>query len=532
MPCPGYKIPKSRIFELQRPNPSSPFASEAEKSRHDYFVDVGSKILATFQLNSMPFWSRLAPQLGQHHAAVRHGLTALGALQAPLHGISAAKLQSMLRCEITSLAMLHVQKSMYIVRTADPASLPVEVFLTCCMLFTAMQFWIEKTSAAATHVLAANRIVQENLVPGTSARVPGSAISREFAAVYIPSLNELINQHCAFSDDFPPAESGILADHQLDFDVEQIATLCDKTGVVDAIDRLLKCVLRATSKTQTTQTLKNRIALALDALESKLQEMHMAGILKNDSYDWTHLDLHLQAARVMSLTLGRRDEVGFDGFHAEFRLIVAHCRKMIEWDASHPPKKILNAHLGVLPPLFFVATRCREPRLRHEALELLHDAKVSERGWTSCIAFTIAQFVVHAEENVLNVLPEKYGTAALVVHRIRLHQIDVSNRLPEASVTYDVFSSPVIDGGPPSTIAACSVARHKSKIAYPTHPVVHIDGATCPLPQKVLRACGYSSILLFRAPVECHCLALDGLSRERSVLEARDVVLAGGRQCC
>ncbi|EXJ57941.1 26S proteasome regulatory subunit N3 [Cladophialophora yegresii CBS 114405] len=348
VPCPGYKILKARIFEL-RPSTSSPFESEVDKSSHDYFVHVGHKILAAYQLNSMLFWSRLAPQLGEHHAAVRHGLTALGALQAPVHTVAFRrenKMQSTPQPEITPLAMLHVQKSMHMIRTADPSSLPVEVFLACCLLFTAMQFWTEKTSSATTHVLAANRIMRENLVPGTSARAPGSTMSVEFAAVYIPLLNEMINQHCAFSDDYPPPESGILADHQLDFDVQQIDTVSDKAGLVDAIDRLLTCILRATSETLIPQPLKNKIALALKTLEGRLQELCRAGLLKHDSYDWTHLYLLLQVARVMFLTLSRQDEVGFDGFHAEFAQILAHCRRMLESNAAAPVEKTLSAHLG------------------------------------------------------------------------------------------------------------------------------------------------------------------------------------------
>ncbi|KAJ9609403.1 hypothetical protein H2200_005730 [Cladophialophora chaetospira] len=426
MPCPGYKVPVARIFELE-PSPNPVFETDLEWSRHQYFVNVGSKILATFQLNSLLFWSRLAPQLGQRHAAVRHSLTALGALQAPLHSVPPDRLQPRPRYEISALAISQMQKSMHIIRTADPTSVPVEVFLTCCMLFLAQQFWIEKTSSAPTHVLAANRIVQESLSRG------GSQLPKEFADIFIPSLNELINQLCTFSDGFPPPGSGLPVDHHLDFDVKQIGAVSDKTTAIDAIDRLLKCVIRATSGPRIPQTLKRKIPLAFEALDHKLQELHAADILPRDGYDWTHLHLHLLVARVMFYTLDSSNEAGLDDFLADFSLIVADCKKLVEMDIHNPPLKSLNTHLGVLPPLFFAATRCRQWGVRHEALQLLHDARVSERGWTSCIAFTIAKFVVDQEEDILNVLAEDYE-ADQVIRRIRLHSIKLSNDSHQAFV--------------------------------------------------------------------------------------------------
>lgn len=470
----------------------------------------------------MPFWAKLAPQLGQRHAAVRYGLTALGALQAPMHNTPVDNLQSRPRYDISPLAMSQMQKSIHIIRTADPASLPVEVFLTCCLLFLAQQFWIEKTSSAPTHALAANRIVQESL-----RREKGQALPREFADIFIPSLNELINQMCAFADDFPPAESGLPADYQLDFDVKQLGSVSDKTTAVDAIDRLLKCVIRATAGPRMPQTLKRKIPLAFEILDDKLEELHLANVLPRNGYHWLHLHLHLQVAKAMFQALGSNNELVFDDLEADFSFMVAACRKLVRLDIENPPSKTLNAHLGVLPPLFFAATRCRQSSVRRKALNLLHDARVSERGWTSCMAFTIAKFVVEQEEEVLNGLTEGAETAAHIIRRIRLYNIELSTEQHRAIITYDVFSPETLDGdGSRGSITCFSVNRRTSSITYPSHPVIEIDGATCSLPRKVLRACGYSSILLFRPRVECHCsprVSFEVLGTEASLKLLREV---------
>jgi hypothetical protein len=399
---------------------------------------------------------------------------------------------------------------MHIIGTADPATLPVEVSLACCMLFTALQFWLEKSSSLHTHILAAYRILQEKLGPELYRWTQSQAIPREFAAVYIPALNELINQACTFSDNFPTATSGIPADYHLGFDLEQIPTISSKEGAVNAVDKLLKCILRMGNEGQASPTLEKKMMIALDSLKYKLIKLQHAGVLCKE-YDWTHLQLHLQVARIMFQGLGREDEVGFDSCTAEFVSIVAYCKRLVHLDAYDPPNVTgnLSAHLGLLSPLFFVATRCRASIIRREALKVLHEVGVSERGWTSCQAFALAKFVVK-EEETLNKFPRERGTAAQIRRRIRLHDIEVSGVSHTATISYDIFS-PSMDRDNQSSSSPSSnrdledVVRRRSAIPYPSHPVVEVDGGPCAIPGKVLRASGYSSILLLRPPLPCHC---------------------------
>ncbi|OAP59790.1 hypothetical protein AYL99_04792 [Fonsecaea erecta] len=534
LPCPGYKVPVARIFEYQ-PRSALQFDSELEKTRYQYFVEVGSRILATFQLNSMPFWTQLAPQLGFRHDAVRHGLTALGALQAPFHNITVAEMQAQARPEISALAMSHAHKAMHMVRTADPVTLPIEVSLTCCMLFLAMQFWIEKTSSATVHIMAAYRIVQEKFGIETSLGARTPDMPHEFAATFIPTLDELINHACTFSDNFPPPGSGIPANYHLDYDVGQMCSIPDATGALDAVDRLLKCVLRATSMPEMPYYLEKKIAAAFECLSHKLQELLDTDILSGDEFDYIHLCLHLRVANVMFLTIGSPDEAIFDAYDTDFSFIVDSCSRIIHLNGADPRRKqsVLRPSLGVLSPLFFVATRCRQPRLRREALELLHEASVSERGWTSCMAFAIARFVIREEEVGLDGLRVEDKPADRIHRRIRLHVIQACNRSRTATITYFVFGeghqdtilfSPVVST---SESGSKGIVQYTATIPYPSHPSVEIDGVTCQMSQKVLRACGYSSITLFRQRLKCHfSVHGNALSHKRKSQIAREFRLS------
>lgn len=124
--CPGYRIPVARIFEL----PTGPrFDSDMDKANYDYFVHSGSALLSTFQLSSTPFWTRIAPQIGEMDPAVRHGLIALGTIQAPLHRstVKDLALAPNRRPELDPGAMVHISIAMHLLSTADPATLSVEV---------------------------------------------------------------------------------------------------------------------------------------------------------------------------------------------------------------------------------------------------------------------------------------------------------------------------------------------------------------------------------------------------------------------
>lgn len=70
-----------------------------------------------------------------------------------------------------------------------------------------------------------------------------------------------------------------------------------------------------------------------------------------------------------------------------------------------------SADLGIVPPLFVVATKCRERRLRRQAIQLLRSSARREGMWDSELAANIGQWIMQVEENddqaPLGALPTK-----------------------------------------------------------------------------------------------------------------------------
>lgn len=57
-----------------------------------------------------------------------------------------------------------------------------------------------------------------------------------------------------------------------------------------------------------------------------------------------------------------------------------------------------SADLGIVPPLFVVATKCRDPRLRRQAIQLLRSSARREGMWDSELAANIGSWVMQVEE--------------------------------------------------------------------------------------------------------------------------------------
>lgn len=68
-----------------------------------------------------------------------------------------------------------------------------------------------------------------------------------------------------------------------------------------------------------------------------------------------------------------------------------------EYAARHI-KPSFSADLGIVPPLYVVATKCREPRIRRQAIQLLRSSARREGMWDSELAARIGMWIAEVEE--------------------------------------------------------------------------------------------------------------------------------------
>ncbi|PHH82066.1 hypothetical protein CDD82_7147 [Ophiocordyceps australis] len=98
-------------------------------------------------------------------------------------------------------------------------------------------------------------------------------------------------------------------------------------------------------------------------------------------------------------------------------------------------KPSFSADLGIVPPLFVVATKCREPRLRRQAIQLLSSSARREGMWDSQLAARIGQWIMEVEEE-----DEWLGPAAVPMRpipenkRVMVKAVDFDLRAKHADV--------------------------------------------------------------------------------------------------
>ncbi|KAL7936777.1 hypothetical protein V8C35DRAFT_296438 [Trichoderma chlorosporum] len=104
---------------------------------------------------------------------------------------------------------------------------------------------------------------------------------------------------------------------------------------------------------------------------------------------------------------------------------------------AHHIKPSFSADLGIVPPLFVVATKCREPTVRREAIRLLRSSARREGMWDSELTANIAQWVMEIEESE-NPFPDMYAHGGATQVALPSRVIPEEKRVMVQSVDFDL----------------------------------------------------------------------------------------------
>ncbi|KAK1990114.1 hypothetical protein LX36DRAFT_621227 [Colletotrichum falcatum] len=135
---------------------------------------------------------------------------------------------------------------------------------------------------------------------------------------------------------------------------------------------------------------------------------------------------HTMAHIVTNTSLNPRNELIFDLYTHQFASVVSHAREILD-DAAQPsdlptpaadtpgpgplhdpqPERAVDA--GLIPPLFFTAVKCRVPRIRRQAAELIMLAHRHEGIWDAVLSARVAREVMALEERGVQDGPQAAG---------------------------------------------------------------------------------------------------------------------------
>ncbi|EGX96722.1 mercuric reductase, putative [Cordyceps militaris CM01] len=175
--------------------------------------------------------------------------------------------------------------------------------------------------------------------------------------------------------------------------------------------------------------LKDRLTAWSDAFEPILMSRYNPDMPYIERAGIAALKMSQINTNVIFLMLFCDNEMQFDSFNPHFKMIVDlgwevvgadECRFAAEFSAQTPGqpqyahgtrgafkagkygagrlKPSFSAELGIVPPLFVVATKCRDPWLRRQAIQLLKSSARREGMWDSELTSNIATWVMQLEE--------------------------------------------------------------------------------------------------------------------------------------
>ncbi|EFQ25889.1 C6 zinc finger domain-containing protein [Colletotrichum graminicola M1.001] len=120
---------------------------------------------------------------------------------------------------------------------------------------------------------------------------------------------------------------------------------------------------------------------------------------------------HTMAHIIANTALNPRNELIFDLYTHQFASVVSHAREILDiiqpssselptpaadTPGSHVPEYAVN--IGLSPPLFYTAIKCRVPRIRRQAVELILLGQRHEGIWDAELSARVAREVITIEE--------------------------------------------------------------------------------------------------------------------------------------
>lgn len=140
----------------------------------------------------------------------------------------------------------------------------------------------------------------------------------------------------------------------------------------------------------------------LEKLEQWKASLTTANIQTHDAEaDWvrSYLLMYRAVCYASLAACASRFQTAFDEHMDQFAEIVEHAAIYLKHSAQSTNDQLRTSFdPGVIPPLYFCATKCRQPALRREALRLMREAPDHETFWAVPSPDRVAAKVISAEE--------------------------------------------------------------------------------------------------------------------------------------
>lgn len=429
--CEGYVIapskPQQKVI-LTRPNLlPKPFAQAIESPLRQFrgttqdqrafgfFCSVTAPILACHF--DEDFWDYFLLQMSQAESTVWHSVLALGTLheQGSLDDEDQRALQHRNGLNHYNKAIARLTKS------TDPESRSAEVVLVSCIVFVCVEIVLGNIKEAMSHLQAGMQIIRSLATPGSLPsfyQSNGQLIKANIVPIFehfngqsfiygrspIPAIKKFLNRADDVPTTFPNCREAMALHTSLLSTAQQFAVTA-LNPPDPASDEYARLLLEKHNLQQNIQRWSSAAQTLIQ--NSELMKAERGKILQIQG---SH-----KMASIWAINALNTDEMSFDALVYDFGAVVRQCRfnlnkcsKFVEEpEVSKSTKSLLR--LQSISPLFVVATKCRNPAIRRQALTLLRWSPLNQGFWDSKKVVRVVERIIELEEQGLEGLRDPTG---------------------------------------------------------------------------------------------------------------------------
>ena len=419
------------------------FSDLLEKRYFQFFRQ--KTVTSTNGIVDSRFWDRVVLQACHQEPAIKHAVLALSSL----HQLSTLPHDDTVSCRHRLYAEQQHHKALEGARALVASAEPHEVdrVLVACVIFIIFEGVRGDYRAAAMHIDSGRAIIAQNtqLLKRPGRRKDLMEIERTLARVDLPAI--------CFSDRTSPYRYTLSDFHQTNptlapgnFQDIQEAHAC----FIDLMRWLLLLSnhidFERLNGDMATMARYHVEKVKCSALLERWHDQFIDTLKRSDASN-SLLIINLRLWYALASLFCKAETYGpesrYDTFYPRFEEMVRYGEQLAGQLVHSSQNRSFSFDLGYIIPVYFTATRCRDPYLRRRAIKLLHDHPRQEGVWESTAAAAVAAKWVAVEEDGL---PQVSCAADIPGHkRIKYidTQVDVDSKTANLRLRAAASDSPI-----------------------------------------------------------------------------------------
>ncbi|KIW97654.1 uncharacterized protein Z519_01238 [Cladophialophora bantiana CBS 173.52] len=412
--CEGYQPPQTWLFKprkvsetkeeiinkptaiVQLVSPLAPIGDYDDRRSFQFWNEEAAPIFSSYFGHS--FWTELLPKIGVVQPAVKHMLLATSSV------VEASALEGV-PLEKNSVYQTHYTKAIQ----ATCSSPQIESVLMACLLFACCEFMKGSALPGLRHIQAGLNIIDEWVKSIRTSDLQLSPTAKLIIQAIAPIFLAYIDKAPTYGmADLPINECACTTLIQTSAELPWVEHFDKIHRAHHALDGIGHHIARMMDyrRAQWRPSPPHKVQMLLESWRMHFESFEASLIdTRRQRYGLALqlLRVHYTMLSVMLRVSSSRQESVYEQYTEEFKWIVDKYDDFADTWAKDESSKYfhgmgnLEYHIGYIPPLFFTATKCRDPVTRLAALKHLNSLRVVENNWTSCTAYLIARKIIKIE---------------------------------------------------------------------------------------------------------------------------------------